>query len=114
MDVHSPCLERTDLGIAGFEWDEGNRDKCRKHGVSIVAVESLFHRPFAVFPDPAHSGIEERFKAIGWTDDERAVLIVFTLRKKEDGTFVRPISARYMHRKEVEHYEKEVTKAGKR
>jgi len=103
-----------DLRVAGFEWDDGNRDRCQKHGVSRRAVESLFHWPFAVFPDPAHSGKEERFKAIGWTDDGRAVLIVFTLREKANGTFVRPVSARYMHRKEVEHHEKEAAKAEKR
>ncbi len=68
----------------------------------------------AVFPDPAHSTIEERFKAIGWADDGRGVLIVFTLRKKGRDTFVRPISARYMHRKEVGHYEKETAKTEKR
>jgi uncharacterized DUF497 family protein len=25
----------------GFDWDHGNRDKCRKHGVSIGEIESL-------------------------------------------------------------------------
>ena len=63
-----------------------------------------------VFRDSVHSGIEERFKAIGRTDSGRAVLIVFTLRKKGGDTLVRPLSARHMHRKEVEHYEKEVEK----
>jgi uncharacterized protein len=61
-----------------------------------------------VFGDPAHSGTEERFKAIGRTDNGRGVLIVFTLRKKGADTFARPLSARYMHKKEMEHYEKEV------
>jgi len=54
-----------DFGVAGFEWDRGNRDKCRKHGVPIGQIERMFHEPVAIFPDPAHSGIEERFKAIG-------------------------------------------------
>jgi len=103
-----------DLGVAGFEWDKANRDKCQKHGVPLAAIERLFYGPLAVFPDPAHSGIEERFKAVGWTDGGRGVLIVFTLRKKGNDTFVRPVSARYMHRKEIEHYEKESAKAEKR
>ena len=102
------------LGVAGFEWDKGNRDKCRQHGVSLETIENLFQRPLAVFPDPEHSGTEERFKAIGRTDDGSGVLIVFTLRRKEEDAFIRPISARYMHRKEVEHYEKEIAKADKR
>lgn len=27
---------------SGFDWDEGNRAKCEKHGVSVAEVESLF------------------------------------------------------------------------
>jgi uncharacterized DUF497 family protein len=100
--------------VAGFDWDRGNRDKCQKHGVSLAVIEGLFGRPLALFPDPAHSAAEERFKAIGWTEDGRGVLIVFTLRQKGNDTFVRPISARYMHRKEIEHYEKEAAKAEER
>ena len=26
----------------GFDWDDGNRDKCQKHGVSIGEIERLF------------------------------------------------------------------------
>ena len=100
--------------VAGFEWDEGNRDKCQKHGVSLPAVESVFFGPLAVFPDPEHSRREERFKAIGKTSEGRYVLIVFTLRAHDDETFIRPISARYMHSKEVTYYEKETTRADKR
>jgi len=103
-----------DLGVAGFEWDKGNREKCQKHGVPLAAVESLLHGPFAVFPDPEHSEIEERFKAIGRTEDGRGVLLVFTLRRREEGIFIRPVSARYMHRKEVEHYEEEIARSEKR
>ncbi|HLY45985.1 MAG TPA: BrnT family toxin [Stellaceae bacterium] len=92
--------------VSGFEWDHANRDKCEKHGVSIAAIEEAFRRPIAIFPDPRHSIVEERFKAIGVTDGGRHVLIVLTLRRHDGDTFIRPISARYMHRKEVEHYEK--------
>ena len=103
-----------DLGVAGFEWDKGNRDKCQKHGVPLAAVESLLHGPFAVLPDPEHSEIEERFKAIGRMEDGRGVLIVFTLRRRKDGILIRPVSARYMHRKELEYYEEEIARAEKR
>jgi uncharacterized DUF497 family protein len=101
-----------DVGVAGFEWDHGNHAKCQKHGVSIAAIESVFRGPVAVFPDPEHSEGEERFKGIGRTDDRRAVLIVFTFRKRGDDTFIRPLSARYMHAKEVRYYEAEAAKAG--
>lgn len=30
--------------IAGFDWDRGNRAKCRKHGVSAEEIEALFLR----------------------------------------------------------------------
>jgi uncharacterized DUF497 family protein len=64
-----------------------------------------------VFPDPEHSALEERFKAIGATDAGRNMLVVFTLRRRDEATYIRPISARYMHRKEVECYEKTVAAA---
>ena len=100
--------------IVGFDWDRGNRDKCQKHGVSIAIIESLFHSRLGVFPDPEHSDREQRFKAIGRTEDRRAVLIVFTLRVREGETLIRPISARYMRRKEIDHYEKETAEAAYR
>jgi uncharacterized DUF497 family protein len=101
-------------GVIGFDWDKGNRDKCQKHGVPIVTIESMFHGLLAVVPDPAHSDAEERFKAIGRTEDGRGVLIVFTLRRQDGDTYIRPVSARYMHRKEVEHYEKAIAEAHQR
>lgn len=97
-------------GVTGFEWDRGNRDKCQKHGVSIEALESAFSDTMAIFPDPSHSQGEERFIAIGKTNEERDVFVAFTLRHRDGETFIRPISARYMHRKEVEHYEKTIAK----
>lgn len=100
--------------IAGFQWDEGNRTKCQKHGVSVAAIESLFRGPIAVFPDPAHSAAETRFKAIGKTNEGRYVLIVFTLRRSRGKTLIRPISARTMHAEEITYYEEEAAKAAKR
>jgi uncharacterized DUF497 family protein len=99
---------------AGFDWDDGNREKCRKHGVSIADIEAMFLRPFAIFPDPEHSRAEERFKAIGTTDQGRYIFVVFTLRKPADALLIRPISARYMRRKEIEYYEKEIAEAPER
>ncbi len=101
------------MEFAGFDWDHGNRTKCRKHDMSIEDVESLFHGILHVEPDPAHSGREKRFKAVGKTPAGRNALVVFTLRQQENGMRIRPISARFMHRKEVEHYEKEIARAKK-
>jgi hypothetical protein len=100
--------------VAGFDWDEGNRTKCEKHGVPAAMIESVFRGPMAVHPDPDHSGAEERLKAIGRTEEGRGVLVVFTLRERGGERFVRPISARYMHRKEIEYFEKATAKPADR
>jgi uncharacterized DUF497 family protein len=54
-----------------------------------------------------HSLAEERLKAIGRSHSGRSIFLVFTLRERDGKTYIRPISARYMHRREVETYEKE-------
>ena len=95
------------LQANGFDWDKGDRAKCEKHGLSIAIIESLFTRPLAVLPDAAHSLREKRLRAIGRTDKGRGVFIIFTLRRQGDQLLIRPISARYMHKKEIEAYEKE-------
>jgi uncharacterized DUF497 family protein len=94
-------MESTD----GFDWDEGNRTKCQKHRVSLAEIEALFHGPMSIRLDSMHSAAERRYQAVGRTEAGRAVFVVFTLRDREGKRFIRPISARHMHRKEVEHYE---------
>ena len=42
------------------------------------------------------------------------MFIVFALRALGGETFIRPISARYMHRREVEHYETQAAEAAER
>ena len=69
--------------------------------------EQLFETRPAVYPDPAHSQSEERMLAIGRTARARLVLVAFTLRHRSRATLIRPISARYMHKKEIEHYERQ-------
>ena len=58
-------------------------------------------------PDETHSRTEQRLRAIGKTAERRAIFVVFTLRRRGDEVLIRPISARYMHDKEVKNYEKE-------
>ena len=93
--------------IVGFDWDNGNRTKCQKHGVSIAEIEDLFTRAVLMVPDDAHSQRERRSLAIGKTTSGRSVLVAFTMREKGGKRLIRPISARYMHREEVRHYEEE-------
>jgi len=52
------------LGVAGFDWNDANREKCQKHGVSLAPIESLFERSIAVFPDPGHSRAEQRLERV--------------------------------------------------
>ncbi|MCH7635964.1 MAG: BrnT family toxin [Proteobacteria bacterium] len=93
--------------VSGFDWDTGNRAKCQKHGVSVDEIEGLFARPIMILPDTAHSTTEERLRAIGRTRAGRYVFLVFTVRERDGEKFIRPISARYMHRKEIDSYEEE-------
>jgi uncharacterized DUF497 family protein len=93
--------------FAGFDWDKGNRSKCQKHGVSRAEIEGLFTRPVMILPDAAHSQTEERLRAIGHTRRGRAVFVVFTIRERGGKKYIRPVSTRYMHREEIEHYAKE-------
>lgn len=96
--------------ITGFDWDEGNKIKCQKHGVSLYELESAFYRKLHIFPDLKHSQIEERYIAFGITDEMRHVFTVFTLRHIGEETYIRPISSRYMHQKEIDCYEEEIAK----
>ena len=95
------------LQFHGFDWDRGNRAKCQKHGLSIALIESLFALPLAIVPSGADSREESRFCAVGQTGNGRKVFLVFALRHKGDSQLIRPISARYMHKKEIESYENE-------
>ena len=95
------------IGVAGIDWDEGNREKCRKHGVSVAEIEEVLSGNPRFAPDLGHSHAEDRFIAVGRTGDDRPVFVAFTFRVKHGRMFIRPVSARYMHRKEAERYEEE-------
>ncbi len=89
---------------SGFDWDDGNRAKCEQHGVSLAEIEALFAGRPSVAPDIAHSDQEARYIAIGRSQAGRAMFVAFTLREKNKQTLIRPISARFMHKKESEAY----------
>lgn len=90
--------------VQGFDWDDGNRPKCRKHGVARPEIEAVFRRDLRTLPDRTGSS-EPRFNAVGTNDQGRFVFVVFTIRSRAGGLFIRPISARYMHAKEIEAYD---------
>lgn len=57
------------LYFDGFDWDDGNRRKCLKHGVSIPEIESVLRGKPLILPDIGHSRDEIRYKAVGKNDD---------------------------------------------
>lgn len=59
-------------------------------------------------PDPFID--EPRIRLIGKTKNNRYVFIVVTFRIINQQTFIRPVSARYMHQKEIIHYEQTIFK----
>lgn len=92
--------------IEGFQWDRGNIEKNpRKHGISNIESEQIFfNEPLIVTGDIVHSTTKEkRYYALGRTDSEKYLSVVFTLREN----LIRIISARIMSKKEKEiYYEK--------
>jgi uncharacterized protein len=90
----------------GFHWDRGNMEKCREHGLTTAQIEDFFKRELHVIADQAHSLTESRFVAVGAAANGRAMFVGFTFREHEGAKLIRPISARYMHAKEVQKYEK--------
>jgi len=93
------------MKIDGFDWDEGNWPKCAKHGVSKAEIEFVLLGDPQVLPDRTLLSAETRFNAVGTNWSGRHVFIVFALRERDGARLARPISARYMHRKEIARYE---------
>ena len=91
------------MKFAGFNWDSGNWPKCGKHGVSREEIEEVLLGAPAVLVDPHPD--ETRMRAIGKTTAGRYVFLAFMVREIDSETKIRPISARYMHSKEIDHYE---------
>ena len=94
------------METAGFDWDDGTWPKCGKHGVSRAEIEEVLLNTPAVMPDPHPE--EPRMRAIGKTSAGRYVFLVFMIRQFNDQFFLRPISARFMHQKEIDHYENKI------
>lgn len=86
-----------------FDWDEGNWPKCGKHGLTKTDIEAVFARRTGTTLDPSTDEI--RFRAVGPTPEGRVAFIVFTIREHEGRKVVRPVSARYMHAREIKRYE---------
>jgi uncharacterized DUF497 family protein len=75
--------------------------------VSKAEIEHVLRSSPFVLPDRYPEDMETRFDAVGQNADGRYVFVVFTLRDKAGRRRIRPLSARYMHRKEIENYERQ-------
>jgi uncharacterized protein len=93
-----------------FEWDKRKAERNKdKHGVDFDEAASCFLDPQVwMLHDLSHSGArtsEDRYMAIARSDRDRILIIVFTLRKDEDGKEkFRIISARRASKKERKSY----------
>jgi uncharacterized DUF497 family protein len=85
-----------------FNWDDGNRHKSLKHGLSCKEVESLFLQEHYIFAgriiEPTHE--EWRGLILGQSESGRAIALIFTRR----GEMLRPISCRPMREGERRFY----------
>ena len=83
-----------------FEWDENkNKENKKKHKVSFDDASTIFFNfPLEVFFDPENSSDEDRYIAAGFTNNQKALLVVHCENSK--GTLIRIISARKATKKE--------------
>ena len=89
--------------VDGFEWDAGNLTKNpQKHRISNEEAEEIFFRIPLVLDTTRPEDREPRWAALGQSERDRVVRVVFTMR----GRKLRVISARAASRKEATDYEK--------
>jgi len=89
-------------GLSGFEWDPANWRKSElKHGVAAPEAEEVLLNDPVCQVDTRHSGDEQRYVALGVTNEGRRLFVAFTIRRSR----IRIISARPMSRKERMVYE---------
>lgn len=88
-----------------FDWNKGNSEKNKKHGVDDEEAEEPFideHK--VVMEDAKHSLKERRYLLLGKTIKERKLAVIFTMRREK----IRIISARDMNKKERKVYEESI------
>jgi len=91
-----------------FDWDKWNIEKnLLKHKVTWQECEQVFfNKPIVEAIPLIRKEQEQRFYALGITDKQRKLTIIFTLRKNK----LRVISARDMSRKERRAYDEKIEK----
>lgn len=86
------------MKLKEFDWDKGNIDKnLVKHKVEFRECEEVFfNKPIKFYFDKQHSQKEVRYMALGITNRQRKLSIIFTNRKNK----IRIISARDQNKRE--------------
>ena len=81
-------------------------------GFFVSRLNYFFQEKPWIGPDLKHSDLEQRFLALGKDAAGKHMIVAFTFRVvTETGRrLIRPISARYMHQKEVLKYEQAFAK----
>lgn len=90
-----------------FQWDVGNTrhiiDDYPERGNTTNEIESLFADSlFAPLPDRVDNRGEQQYNAVGYSNQNRLLYVVFSVRSG----YIRPISCRPASRKERNRYAK--------
>lgn len=88
-----------------FEWNKRKAElNLTDHGVSFEEASTVFDdERYLIFDDPVHSWEENRYIAIGMSDQSRLLFVSYTERESK----IRLISAREVTRRERKQYEQE-------
>lgn len=89
-----------------FEWDPHKAENnFIKHNVSFQEAATVLGDPLSItIYDPDHSKAEDRFITIGWSNQNRLLMVAHA----ERGEAIRIISARKLTSKERKEYEREI------
>ena len=91
------------MRLKGFDWDLGNLNKVKKHGLEIELIEEFLNSNPYILTDEKHNFLESRFIAFGEING-RYLFVAFTIRVVDLALKLRVISARFAHKKEVEKF----------
>lgn len=90
-----------------FTWDiKKAQSNYEKHSVPFEEAVTVFLDPDGLdWEDAAHSTVERRRKRLGVSKAGRTLMVVYTVRRKQDGKeTIRIISARHASRRERKAY----------
>ena len=86
-----------------FQWNEKkSNSNYRKHGITFEEAKTIFNDPFAItIPDPDHSISEQRYIDLGFSINNRLLVVWYT----ERNNCIRIIGSRKATNSERKEYE---------